>query len=174
MNPNLKVGLRIALVIAANLVAFVVFQHDARVGETWLSTHLAGLVGPGRIHTVAFTTVLVQPAHHASFFVIVTPSCSSISSVCSLVCLASLLRSSRPRRVVVAFLAAALTIVLGNVIRIAASIAIGLSAGEVSLVLFHDWVGSTFAFAYTLFGFVMMLFMLLPRRRETTGGLSVG
>jgi exosortase/archaeosortase family protein len=62
-----------------------------------------------------------------------------------------------------AALACALGCVLvGNVLRIAGSIAVGLVYGKPSLVLFHDWVGSLFAFSYTLGGYLLMLFLLLP------------
>ena len=124
-----------------------------------------GLVAPGRVEIVSSTVVFVSPWHHSPFLVIVTPSCSSISSVCSLVCLASLLKSVKRTRLAGALLVAVATIVVEHVVRIAASLAVGLFAGESSLVLFHDWVGSTFAFLYTLLGFIVLLFMLLPSGR---------
>ena len=67
---------------------------------------------------------------------------------------------------VLATLAGVASIVVGNLIRIGTSVIAGLLAGEVSLVLFHDWVGSTFGFAYTIGGFVLMLAILLRRRRR--------
>jgi exosortase/archaeosortase family protein len=166
MTLRVKVALRIVIIVAVNLAMFVLFQHDARVAETWMAAGLAGLVGPGRIHIVASTLVEVTPAHHSIFLVIVTPSCSSISSVCSLFCLASLLRGIRRVRLAGALLVSVATIVVGNVLRIAGSLAVGLVAGEASLVLFHDWVGSTFAFIYTLLGFIVLLYMLLPSNRQ--------
>jgi hypothetical protein len=30
--------------------------------------------------------------------------------------------------------------------------------------MFHDWVGAVFTFGYTLFGFILMLYLVLPRR----------
>ena len=77
-------------------------------------------------------------------------------------------------------LACALGCVLaGNVLRIAGSIAVGLVHGKASLVLFHDWVGSLFAFGYTLGGYLLMLFLLLPRdpavvHREPRGRCGPG
>jgi LPXTG-motif cell wall-anchored protein len=38
------------------------------------------------------------------------------------------------------------------------------------LVLFHDWVGSTFGFAYTVGGFVLVLAILLRRRKRRREG----
>jgi hypothetical protein len=54
------------------------------------------------------------------------------------------------------------TVVAGNILRISASLAVGLVAGRTSLVLFHDWVGSMFGFGYTLGGYVLLLYLLLP------------
>ena len=62
------------------------------------------------------------------------------------------------------------SIVVGNLVRIASSSVVGLLAGRVSLVLFHDWVGSSFGFAYTIGGFVLMLAVLLRRRRRRREG----
>ena len=54
-------------------------------------------------------------------------------------------------------------VAIGNVLRITASVGMGLVAGRASLVLFHDWVGSLFAFAYILGGYILMISLLLPR-----------
>jgi carbamoyl-phosphate synthase large subunit len=67
-----------------------------------------------------------------------------------------------PVRRVLAFLVAAVVILTGNVLRIAASLWVGLEAGPGSLVLFHDWVGTLFALTYTLVGFFLMLYLILP------------
>ena len=58
---------------------------------------------------------------------------------------------------------------VGNVLRIAGSIGIGLLYGSRSLVLFHDWIGSLFAFGYTLGGFLLMVYLLLPPERPAAG-----
>ena len=42
------------------------------------------------------------------------------------------------------------------------SLWVGLEAGPASLVLFHDWVGTLFALTYTLVGFFLMLYLILP------------
>lgn len=58
-------------------------------------------------------------------------------------------------------------VVGGNFLRICSSVVVGLYAGRPSLVLFHDWVGSVIGFAFTLGGFVLMLWILLPARSST-------
>jgi len=73
----------------------------------------------------------------------------------------------------VALAAAATVIFAGNIVRIAASVAIGAVAGRGSLVLFHDWVGSAFALAYTIGGYVLMLWLLLPADAAPVTGHEV-
>jgi carbamoyl-phosphate synthase large subunit len=62
--------------------------------------------------------------------------------------------------------AAVVAVVVGNFVRISSSVVVGLYAGRSSLVLFHDWVGSMIGFAFTLGGFILMLWILLPARAE--------
>jgi exosortase/archaeosortase family protein len=92
------------------------------------------------------------------------------------------LRRRTPWRVlavvgVILVLAAVAAVFVGNFLRICSSVVAALYAGKPSLVLFHDWVGSMIGFAFTLGGFVLMLWILLPARGtgpipslETEGG----
>jgi carbamoyl-phosphate synthase large subunit len=111
------------------------------------------------------------PDTHAPFRAIVTPTCSSLASALAIGALATLApaRTRRARRRRVAATAAAVaTVVAGNILRIAASLAVGLVAGRGSLVLFHDWVGSMFGFGYTLGGYILLLYLLLPATSLST------
>ena len=47
-------------------------------------------------------------------------------------------------------------------LRISGSLWMGYEFGGKALVLFHDWVGTFFALAYTMAGFFLMLYLLLP------------
>ena len=38
----------------------------------------------------------------------------------------------------------------------------GLRYGPDGLVLFHDWLGTMFGLLYTLAGFLLMLYLMLP------------
>lgn len=67
----------------------------------------------------------------------------------------------------VAAAAASSAVFLGNQLRIDASAVSGLVAGRLTLVLFHNWVGSAFGFAYLLGGYVLMLWLLLPAERSS-------
>ncbi len=49
-----------------------------------------------------------------------------------------------------------------NVLRITGSVWMGYRFGDRALVLFHDWAGTLFAIAYTMAGFFLMLYLILP------------
>jgi carbamoyl-phosphate synthase large subunit len=135
--------------------------------EAEASAGLLRLCGAGGVSVAAGSgsAITVVPDSHAPFRAIVTPSCSALASGLAIGALASLApvrrRRDRTRRLV-ATGAAVGTVVAGNILRIAASLAVGLVAGRTSLILFHDWVGSMFGFAYTLGGYVLLLYLLLP------------
>lgn len=166
VSPNATpVLVRVALVVACSVMGFLLLQKPVRTFESRAATALVRLSGTDRVFGVSPTSILVVPAERKPFRAIVTPSCSAISSILAIACLASVSgRRPAPRRAL-AFGLALGAIAVGNIVRIAASLAVGLVAGRSALVLFHDWVGSTFAFAYTLGGYVLMLYVLLPRHR---------
>jgi carbamoyl-phosphate synthase large subunit len=165
------VVLRLAAVLVIALVGFAVLQGPSRRLETRTTVALLGIGGHGRVFLASATSIGVVPARHAAFRAVVTPTCSALSSVLAIGCLASL--AGRSRRRLGALITAVVTVTAGNVLRIGASILVGLLAGRSSLVLFHDWVGSAFAFAYTLGGYVLMLYLLLPRHRPVERMLNV-
>jgi exosortase/archaeosortase family protein len=162
MNPRARhAGVRILLVFLAATVGFVLFQRPSRVAEAHAAAVLLHAVGDHHADVVFGTSILASPAGHPAFRAEVTPSCSSLASLIALGCLASLaLGPSRPRRSM-ALGAALVTVAVGNVLRLAGSVAVGYVAGRSSLVLFHDWVGSVFTFVYTLGGYILMLSLLL-------------
>ncbi len=161
----LGVVLGVGLVFALGQSAFRRFEVVFDAGLL----HLMGFTGVG---ATAGHDILLNPSRHASFWVNLAPPCSSLPAVLSLVGLATII-SSRVRRAngmstfrfVRAVAAAAAIMFLGNVVRIDSSILVGLVAGRVVLVLFHDWVGSVFGFASLLAGWVLLIWMLLPRRQ---------
>jgi len=156
-------AIKVACVCAAAALGFILFESTARALETTASLWALHHLGAHAAFGIAPTTVLIVPRHHAAFDVLITPSCSSLASLLAFGCLAPLTPWRPPTRRVLSFGMAAVVIAIGNVLRIAASIAVGLIAGRASLVLFHDWVGSMFTFVYTLGGFILMLTLLLPR-----------
>jgi carbamoyl-phosphate synthase large subunit len=155
--------LRVGFVVAASAIGFMIIQEPVRHMETMASARLLHAVGAERAHVVLPTSIQVFPSDGQAFRAVVTPSCSSASSVLAITLLSTLVPRHVRKRRPAALLTATTVIVMGNIVRIAGSIAVGFVAGRASLVLFHDWVGSVFTFVYTLAGFVLLLYLLLPR-----------
>lgn len=153
------VALAVAVVVAGALAG----RDVARRLEADLTVHLLQAVG-GRVATLTDHSILVVPVDGAPFRVIVTASCSALAPVLALFALTLAAgRGAPPRRLLAATVAAAV-VVAGNLVRIAASVAVGLGTGRSSLVLFHDVVGSVFGVGYTIFGYLLVVALLLPRR----------
>jgi carbamoyl-phosphate synthase large subunit len=168
MTPRTRAVLvRLTLVTAGCVGGFIILQEPFR----WFETHAAvWLLQPfegARVAPVNETFVTVYPIHSLPFLVAVTPSCSALASILALAGLASVLPRGGQNRRLVALVIAVVTVCLGNIVRIAASLFVGVLAGRSSLVLFHDWVGSMFSFVYTLGGYILMLYVVLGRRPRT-------
>jgi exosortase/archaeosortase family protein len=153
---------RLALLIGVIFLGFAVLQAPARDAETHAALWLAHFLAPGRLLAAKGPSVIVAPIAGAPFRAIVTPSCSSLASVLAIGCLATLAPDYARRRKMTAAGAAIGAVVLGNIVRIAASLDVGLLAGRSSLILFHDSVGNIFSFGYTLGGYILMLWLMLP------------
>ena len=154
---------RIVLLVGATGVGFLLLEQWTRQCETAAALDLLHLVRLSGATRNSPTSIAVHARDGQLFAADLTPSCSSLASLLALAGL-MVLRPPGPRRRLAAAVAAALVLVFGGpVVRIAASVAVGLVAGSSSQVLFHDWVGSLFGFAYTLGGFLLMLYFLLPR-----------
>jgi exosortase/archaeosortase family protein len=165
--------LKVLAVCVAAAAGFVLFHEPVRALETRAALWVLGLVGDPSMYPVGPTTVLIVPRTQAAFNVLITPSCSSLSSLLAFGCLGPLTGRFPISRRVTAVATAAGVVAGGNILRIAGSMAIGLVAGRSSLVLFHDWVGSMFTLVYTLGGYVLMLGFLLPRKADTLRSLRL-
>lgn len=165
MMPRARaVFLRIALLMVLLVGSYIILQEPARRAETRTSAWVLREAN-FRVGQVRGTGVYVAPSGQVPFYAVVTPSCSALASVLALAFLATVVPATSRRRKLVALGAAVLTVTLGNIIRITASLAVGLVLGRGSLVLFHDSVGNVFSFAYTLGGYILMLYILLPAGR---------
>ena len=155
-------------VLAAVLAAFALLDGPVRGVEAGAAVDLLHALGaPTRaVQVRAPSGIAVFPARSAPFLAVVTPSCSALGSLLALTLLGLFVPARYRLRRPAALACALVLVAAGNVVRIAASVAVGLAVGTGSLVLFHDWVGSLFAFAYTLGGYLLMLFLLLPRRSD--------
>jgi carbamoyl-phosphate synthase large subunit len=157
----------IVFCIAVAIVGFRWLNVPMRDGEMRAVADLLGLVS----HSVSLTahhTFQVLPAAQQPFRAHVTPYCSSLVSILALGGIGFFIMRGALWRRALSFVAAAVFILACNVVRIAASLAVGLRYGDRSLVLFHDWVGTMFGLAYTMGGFFFMLWLLLPSAKNTT------
>jgi exosortase/archaeosortase family protein len=99
---------------------------------------------------------------HFPFRAVLTPYCSSLVSILALAAIAIFILRGPILRRLSAFIVAGLFVLCCNVIRIGGSLWAGLKYGPEGLVLFHDWLGTMFGLLYTLFGFLLMLYLMLP------------
>ncbi|MCW3038011.1 MAG: hypothetical protein JWM17_3323 [Actinobacteria bacterium] len=160
-------AIRVVLVLVAATAGFALLQAPTRHLEALATAWTLHLVAGGRPPLAIGPEIIVLPVHGYPFAALVTPACSVLASVLALVCLAALAASSRGRsrsRELAALIAAVAIVTAGNVIRMAAVLWVGSVGGRGALVMFHDWVGAVFTFGYTLFGYIFMLYLVLPRR----------
>lgn len=158
---RLHVVAALVLSVVLALGGFRLFQGPLRTLEQTAVLRLfSGM--RDRVSVLPGHLFQVLPADQPPFRAELTPFCSSLVAILALGAIAlCVLRGSGPRRTY-AFLVAAAFVFLCNVVRIGVSLWGGLTFGPRGLVLLHDWVGTLFGLAYTLGGFLLMLFLLLP------------
>jgi carbamoyl-phosphate synthase large subunit len=155
-----EIALALTLCIGLALAGFHWLVGPMRDVEA--AAVLALLGGAGRVSVVTGHTFQVLPSDSPAFRAEITPFCSSLVSVLALGTIAFFVLRGPTLRRISAFLVAGAVVVACNVLRIAASVWFGLHYGGAGLVLFHDWVGTLFGLAYTMGGFFLMLYLLLP------------
>lgn len=164
MNRQFRVvAVRVVTIVALSSLAFALLERPARTVESSAAAGVLRLAGSTRVWYAGADSIVVVPAHHGPFRAVVTPACSALASMLALAALASVVPAPARRRRPIALGAAMAIVAVGNLVRITVSIAVGLLAGRGSLVLFHDWAGSAFAFAYVLTGYVVFLYLMLPK-----------
>lgn len=155
-----RVGWRLLIIMGC----FFALMEPVRMAEASAAAGLLRLLGMQDVTVQLGTSIQVFPPGQVPFRAVVTPSCSCLSGLLALGFVAGFLPRRPDGRRLRAVFVAMVAVVTGNVLRIAGSLAVGLVAGRASLVLFHDWVGSVFTFVYTLGGYLLMLYLLLPAR----------
>ena len=158
---RMRVGLALLSAVALAYVGFALLKGPVRDLEASL---VMDLLGKGsRVSVVGDHVFQVLPSDHDAFRATLTPYCSALVPLLALAAIAlCVLRGPLVRRIAALGAAAAL-VLLGNVLRVAGSVWVGLETCPSGLVLFHDWVGTLFAMTYTLTGFFLMLYLLLPK-----------
>jgi exosortase/archaeosortase family protein len=171
MTPSARQALaRVVFVVGATAAGFILLQGPFRTFEAQTVVGLLQLFGADNTQLVAGTYVEIFPSAQLPLVASITTACSCLSSLLAIACLALVAPGRRATlRWWVALTVALLAVFVGNLVRMTATLAVGLEAGRPALVGFHDWVGGTFAFAYTLFGYILFLYIVLPRRPATVG-----
>ncbi len=160
---------RILAILVFTVVGFILVEQPFRVFEAHAVTWVLLALGADGTRVPYGSIIEIYPSGQPSLLASITVSCSSLSSLLAIGCL-SLLGPRRMRRRWFGALGVALIVVaIGNVLRIVMSLAAGLFAGRSALLLFHDWVGGAFAFAYTLGGYILFLYLVLPRHDAAAG-----
>ncbi|MGY1802970.1 exosortase/archaeosortase family protein [Blastococcus sp. SYSU D00922] len=93
---------------------------------------------------------------------VVTTSCSSLLTVMGLTALNVAVMRSRRGHALLGLLAAVVAVVIANNVRLTLSALAGLWWGAPAMTLFHDWIGTLWALATTLGGFLVMVAVTLP------------
>jgi carbamoyl-phosphate synthase large subunit len=147
--------------IAVALVGFRLLNSPMRTLE---ETAVLRVFVPVRDHTtvVGDHNFQVLSPGHFPFRAVLTPYCSSLVSILALGAIAVFILRGPILRRLSAFIVAGMFVLCCNVVRIGGSLWAGLRYGPGGLVLFHDWLGTMFGLLYTLFGFLLMLYLMLP------------
>ncbi|GGK03178.1 hypothetical protein GCM10010123_36400 [Pilimelia anulata] len=135
---------------------FTLLIDPARRAEVKLVLLLLGLFGENRVAGAFEDTFLVFGPDGGMMLAVLTPSCSALAALLALGALALFLLRDRPHALL-GVAAAAAWVIGANLARLVASLLAGVAYGEGALILFHDWVGALFNFAYTLIGLLILI-----------------
>ena len=157
---DIRVLLRTTAPIVAALGLFALVHHDVAAVETRADAGALRWLGVDSVHRIGVTTIRIDSPRGA-WVSVLSPSCSALGPMLALTIIASVLPSATGWwRLRAAALASGM-VFAANLVRICASLALGVPLGRNDAVLFHDWVGSTFGFAYTMGGLMLMTACLL-------------
>jgi exosortase/archaeosortase family protein len=151
--------------LAASLIVamggFNLLNEPARRLEAWLVMVSLRPVG-SRASVVNQNFFQLLPPNQVAFRAQLTPYCSSLIPILALATIGFFILHGTWLRRLVSVGAAAALVLFCNVVRISGSLWMGYAFGGNALVLFHDWIGTLFALIYTMAGFFLMLYLLLP------------
>jgi exosortase/archaeosortase family protein len=158
---RLVVFFSLAMSLLVAVGGFKLLNVPARQLEAMLV--MASLRPAGsRASVVNNTYFQLLPPGQVAFRAQLTPYCSSLIPILALATIGFFILHGTWLRRLVSVGAAAVLVLLCNVVRISGSLWMGYEFGGHALVLFHDWIGTFFALAYTMAGFFLMLYLLLP------------
>jgi exosortase/archaeosortase family protein len=157
-----SVVLRLGFTFVTVWVGFLLLVNPWRRAEATGITGVLHAAGADRVRDGYGNQILVIPWTQRPFLATISPSCSAVAAVLAFGAVAMFLVKGSAHRRLLAFLGASAFIVVCNVLRIAASILVGIDAGARGLVLFHDWAGTLLGLIALLGGFVIFVFIQLP------------
>jgi exosortase/archaeosortase family protein len=158
---RLRVFSALSMALAVAMGGFYLLTDATRRLEALL---VMGVLRPAgsRASVVDGSIFQLLPPDQDAFRAQLTPYCSSLIPILALITIGMfILHGTWARRLVSVTTAAAL-VLLCNIARISGSLWMGYEFGGNALVLFHDWIGTFFALVYTMAGFFLMLYLLLP------------
>lgn len=158
---QLTVFAALAMSLAMAVGGFRLLSDPARRLEAALVMALMRPVG-SRVSVVSETYFQLLPPDQQAFRAQLTPYCSSLIPVLALATIGLFILHGTWRRRLLSVAAGSALVLACNVLRISGSLWMGYEFGGGALVLFHDWIGTFFALGYTLAGFFLMLYLLLP------------
>jgi exosortase/archaeosortase family protein len=152
-------ALAMSLLVAVG--GFELLNGPARRLEAMLVMATLQPVG-SRASVVNHDYFQLLPPGQAAFRAQLTPYCSSLIPILALATIGFFILHGTWLRRLFAVSGGAALVLVCNVVRISGSLWMGYEWGGNALVLFHDWIGTFFALIYTMAGFFLMLYLLLP------------
>jgi exosortase/archaeosortase family protein len=156
---------RLILTFTMPVIVFALLLDPWRETEaSTISSIFASLGVAGASHAFGYQ-ILVLPAAAPPFLATISPSCSALAAILAFASISLFLVRGDAVRRLLAFLAAAMIVLVCNMVRIGLSVYVGIKSDAAGLTLFHDWVGTAFGLLYVLGGFTAYLWVLLPSNR---------
>jgi exosortase/archaeosortase family protein len=162
VRRRLSVGVELTAAIAVCFAGYYGAAGWFRVHEAAWAVGVLHLIGVRDVSAVLPGNILVFRAPGDVMDGVVTTACSSILTVVGLTALTVTVLRNRRLHALLGLAAAVVAVVAANVLRLALSALAGLAWGSPALTLFHDWVGTIWALASTLVGFLLMVHVSLP------------
>jgi exosortase/archaeosortase family protein len=166
-------------VLVELLVAVAICLTGYRYGATWFKEHEASwtvevlrLLGENRVSDTIPGHILMFRSGGEVLDGEVTTSCSSILTVIGLVALTVSVLRKRRFHAVHGLAVGLVAVIVANDLRLIASTLAGLHWGRPAMILFHDWVGAIWTLAFTLIGFLIMVWVTLPNRERAEQDLA--
>jgi exosortase/archaeosortase family protein len=156
---------RIAIAVGVTIAAFWTLIDPWRNVEARAVSALFSTLGARGASQSFGNQILVIPNHSSPFLATISPSCSALAALLAFGTIAVFVVRTDPTRRLMAFAAAALLILVCNLIRISLSVYVGIQTNAQGLTVFHDWIGTAFGILYVLGGFTLFLWVLLPSNR---------